>query len=71
MKCPNCGAKYKGRKCPECGRHTDPSMEAQRNTKIALLVIALVIVAVIAYHLIASILYYNGLMDALNDVLHN
>ena len=71
MKCPKCGTRYKGHKCPECGRHTDPKLEAQRNTKIALLVVVLIIVAVIAYNLIASMLYYNGLMDALHNILHS
>ena len=34
MRCPNCGTKYKGKKCPECGRHTDPSLEAKQHARI-------------------------------------
>ena len=47
MKCPACGTKYKGKKCPGCGRHTDPKLEARRNTRIALLVVILIFAAIL------------------------
>lgn len=43
IKCPNCGAKYDGNRCPDCGRITDPRDRARQNkSKIIRVVSALI-----------------------------
>lgn len=70
MKCPACGTKYKGKKCPGCGRHTDPKLEAKRNTRIALLVVILIFVAILLFYIFRSLEYYNGIVDMINNALN-
>lgn len=69
MKCPGCRTKYSGKRCPNCGRHTDPNVESRRIVKIALLFIILIAVAAIAYYLIATRNYINGIQDMINRIL--
>lgn len=69
MKCPACGTKYSGKKCTTCGRHTDPKLEAQRNTRIALLVVILVIAAIALFYGLATLNYYNSIIDMIHNIL--
>ncbi len=69
MKCPACGTKYKGKKCPTCGRHTDPKLEAKRNTRIALLVVILIFIVLFLFYLFRTIEYYDGIIDIIQRAL--
>lgn len=62
MKCPNCGTKYKGKKCPSCGRHTDPSLESKRNTKIALLITVLIFIGICLFYAISVHNYFYNII---------
>lgn len=68
MRCPNCGTKYKGKKCPECGRHTDPSLEAKQHARIALLVVVLVIVAALAFYFLAVHNFYQSVINIIRSI---
>ena len=68
MKCPACGTKYKGKKCPSCGRHTDPKLEAKRNTRIALLVVILIFEAILLFYLFSTLDYFNGLIEMIHRI---
>ena len=69
MKCPGCGTKYTGKKCPSCGRHTDPGVGAKKITRIAFIAIILIIVAVVVYYLLAVKGYYDGLQGIIDKAL--
>lgn len=69
MKCPGCGTKYSGKKCPNCGRHTDPGAESKKITRIAFIAIVLVIVAVILYYLFVVKSYYDGLQGIVDRII--
>lgn len=68
MKCPNCGTKYKGKKCPSCGRHTDPRLEAKQQARIALLVVILVIVAILAFYFLAVHRFYQDVINIIRSI---
>lgn len=69
VKCPACGCKYKGKKCPDCGRHTDPKLEAQRNTRIALLVLIGICVLIAGFYLLSIHTYYGWLQNMVHRIL--
>ena len=69
MKCPGCGAKYSGKKCPNCGRHTDPQEGSKRITRIAVIAIVAIFVVVIAYVLISNYLYFSGINDMIKNII--
>ena len=69
MKCPGCGAKYSGKKCPNCGQHTDPQEDSKRITRIAFIAIVALFVVVIAYVLISNYLYFSGINDMIKNII--
>lgn len=69
MKCPGCGAKYSGKKCPNCGRHTDTQEGSKRITRIAFIAIVAIFVVVIAYVLISNYLYFSGINDMIKNII--
>ena len=65
MKCPKCGTKYEGSRCPDCGRLTDPRDETkQRNKKIRWIVASIII----GVGLISISCYYIGLHNIVEDI---
>lgn len=69
VKCPNCGTKYKGKKCPSCGRHTDPKMEQQRMNQIGLLILALSILVILLFYRLSIASYIQHMENAIDALL--
>lgn len=69
MKCPGCGEKYSGKKCPNCGRHTDPQEESKRITRIAFIAMVALFAAAIAYVLISNYIYFSWINDMIKNII--
>ena len=73
MKCPGCGTKYNGRKCPNCGRYTDPA-ELQRQKRIKWGIIGGVVIGIVAIvgiiYTVSSVnAFYDGLINDMHNIL--
>lgn len=74
MKCPGCGTKYSGNRCPSCGRHTDSAMRQRQNRIkwgiIGGVVLAVVILVGLIYVISSTTAFYNGLIDDMHNAIN-
>lgn len=73
MKCPDCGANYTGKRCPICGKVTDPDLERRRKRIVAGTIggiaVAVVIVICVTYTLHSTNRFYDDLSNQLTEIL--
>lgn len=71
MKCPNCGAKYDGNRCPDCGRITDPRDESKHRTRKFFWITAGIIAAIAIISIGCYVTVFHSINQEIGEVVED
>ena len=71
MKCPNCGAKYEGSRCPDCGRIADPRIEEKQRTRKFFWITAGIIAAIALISIGCYVLVFHNINQQIEEVFED